>query len=119
VGRTGAELVLRLRAEGLQVPFDPAAGVYRVLDPGGTVRLVLGSDGPTHSAVVFAALAAVNRWASPVPRPGIRLLPGERQPTGGTLYAAVANDIPIGIGVGPSEAAAVRDLARIREAVGN
>jgi hypothetical protein len=61
IGRTGVELVLRRRQEGLYVDWDPLAKVYRVTDHDGRALMILGTDGPVHSAVVLAALIAVKR----------------------------------------------------------
>ena len=118
VGRTGAELVLRLRWELLQVHWDEQAGVFRVTDTEGRLLMILGTAGPVHSAVVFAALAAIKRWTSPMQRDGhgYTTWRPERQPAGGSIHAVMANDFPYAIGLGSSEAAAFGDLARMREA---
>lgn len=124
VGRTGAELVLRLREEFLLVTWDARATVFRVTDTENREVLIVGRAGPVHSAVVHSAvvhpaLAALKRWQPPVLRDGYTTWPAERQPTGGSIHAVMANDWPIAIGLGPSEAAAYKDLARIREGAGS
>jgi len=116
VGRTGAELVLQLREEFLIVTWDERAGVFRVTDTEDRLLLILGTDNLVHSAVVFAALAATKRWQPPARRGGYSTYPAERQPTGGAIYAVMANDWPVALGLGSSEAEAFKDLARIREA---
>lgn len=117
VGRTGAELVLRLRLEMLLVEWDPKAEVFSVTDTGGRLVMVLGTAGPLHSAVVHQALAAAKRWEPPARRDGFSHWPAEKFPHGNTLFAVIANDWPVAIGQGDSGAAALRDLARIRETV--
>lgn len=97
--------------------WDEAAGVFRVTDTENRERMILGTAGPVHSAVVFSALAAMKRWETPRIRFGHRVWRPERLPTGQTLHAVMANDWPLAIEQGPTEAAAFRDLARIREAV--
>jgi len=116
VGRTGAELVLALRQALLLVTWDEGAGVFRVTDTEDRLLMVLGTDGPVHSAVVFLALAAMKHWQAPALKPGYTTYPPERQPTGTVIRAIKANDWPIAIGMGPTEAAAFGDLARIRHA---
>jgi hypothetical protein len=93
--------------------------VFRVTDTEDRLLLVLGTAGPVHSAVVFAALAAAKRWELPAPRRhghGHTTWRPERLPTGPAIHAVLANDWPIAIGMGPTEAAAFADLARIRVA---
>lgn len=116
VGRTGAELVLRLRQELLLVTWDEDAGVFRVTDTEDRLQMVLGTAGPVHSAVVFLALATMKHWQAPGQKPGYTTYPPERLPTGATIHAVRANDFPLAIGQGPTEAAAFMDLARIWEA---
>ena len=67
LGRTGAQLLARLRLEGLLADYDPVAKVWQVATDEGLELLVLGTDNLVHSAVVFAALAAVKGWAPPAP----------------------------------------------------
>jgi hypothetical protein len=117
IGRTGAELVLRLRQEGLYVDWDSVAKVYRVTDREGKPLLILGTDGPVHSALVLAALGARKGWAPPVKREGYTRYPAERLPHGVEIHAVAPNDAPGIIGQGRTEAAAYQDVARIREAV--
>jgi hypothetical protein len=115
--RTGAQLVARLRLEGLLADYDQVAKVWRVATPEGLEVLVLGTDNLVHSAVVFAAIAAVKGWALPAPRAGYTNYPPEPQPHGATIHAVRPNDRPELFGLGATEAAAYADLARIREAV--
>ncbi len=93
------------------------AKIYRVADHEGRALLILGTDGPVHSAVVFAALNARKGWAPLAKREGYTRYPGERLPTGAMLYAVTPNDAPGITGHGPTEAAAYEDVARIRSAV--
>lgn len=120
VGRTGAELVMRMRDELLLVTWDSGAGtgegVFRVTDTEDRLLMILGTAGPVHSAVVFLALAAMKHWQAPARREGYTTYPPERLPTGAVLYAVLANDFPIAIGLGSTEAAAFQDLARLRHA---
>ena len=112
--------MLRLRWELLQVDWDEQAGLFRVHDTEGRLLMIIGTSGPVHSAVVFSALAALKRWQPAMPRDGHghTTWRPEHQPAGGSIHAVMANDWPLAIGLGPSEAAAFKDLARIRVAVG-
>jgi hypothetical protein len=105
---------MRLRQELLLVTWDPGdgtgQGVFRVTDTEDRLLMVLGTDGPVHSAVVFLALAAMKHWQAPAQKPGYTAYPPERQPTGAVIYAVLANDFPIAIGLGPTEAVAFADL---------
>src|ERR1043166_4307925 len=116
-GRTGAQLIARLRLEGLLADYDPVAEVWRVATDEGLALLVLGTNNVVHSAVVSAAIAAVKGWALPAPRAGYTNYPPEPQPHGATIHAVRPNDRPELFGLGATGAAAYADLARIREAV--
>lgn len=98
------------------VTWDERAGVYRVTDTEDRLLLMLGTDNLVHSAVVFAAIAATKRWRPLARCEGYTAYPAERQLTGGAIYAVMANDFPVAIGLGSTGAAALLDLARIREA---
>ena len=80
--------------------------------------MVLSTAGPLHSAIVHQALAAAKRWEPPSLRDGFTWWPAERFPHGNILFAVLANDWPLAIGQGVSGAEALKDLARIREALG-
>lgn len=116
VGRTGAQLVLRLRFELLVVTWDNAGEYFQVCGTDNQLRMILGTAGPVHSAVVFQALAAVNRWEPPAPGRGHKTWKPEQQPTGERIFGVMSHEWPLAIGQGASEAAAFKDLARIREA---
>jgi len=116
VGRTGAELVLALRQALLLVDWDEAAGVFRVRDTENRELLLLGTAGPVHSAVVFEALATTKRWQPPALNSGHTTYRPEQLVTGERIYAVRGNEPPVAFGQGLTEAAAWKDLARIREA---
>lgn len=117
IGRTGAELVLCLREALLLVEWDAKAEVFSVIDTEGVRRMVLSTAGPVHSAIVFQALATMKRWQAPKLGEGFKWWPAERVPYGNTLFPVMARDWPLAIGQGTSGSDALRDLARIREAV--